>query len=362
MAIHKRTTAKGTTRWAVTWNEAGKRREKWFTHKREAVQFDADVKLRKARRLPIFNDKITFRELARNTWNSHYRLKSQRYQQGARSQLTNHIVPWFGEYRACDLDAETIASTMHDMRAAGVNPPTLNEVHKHLSVIFNRGVAWGHIAVNPMMQVDRFPTDDRLIEVYTPDQVYALANAAGQRHHRDYALIIATAFSGMRISEAFALRWDDVRETAIRVERSLDEDRSIRPTKAYQQRTVPVADNALIALAEWREHAPPTEWVFPNASGAPIHESNFNRRNWQPAREAAGLTAARFHELRHTFASMAINEGISIVRLSKWMGHAKTSITMDTYGHLYDVDGDEAARQALSARMAGHVVGRATHQ
>lgn len=346
MAVIKRSTKKGTARYAVTWTEGGRRREKWFLRQTDARAFDAEVKLRKRRRDPVIDDTVTVRELAREWWEAHASLKQRRTRDKYAAHLRNRICPndgsGLGEYRAVDLDTRVIQAWIVDLAAAGHGAVTINDTVRVLKNIFAKAVQWQLAPRNPVVGVSLLPVEKRSIEVYQAADIIRLAEAAGQQNQRDFALILTAAFTGMRISEVFALQWQDVRDNTIRVDRALDEDRTFKPPKSWERRVVPLFDIVATALTDWRSIAPRgTDLVFPQQNGKPLHESNWNRRVWQPARLEAGIPRARFHELRHTFASMSIEMGVSVILLSRWLGHKKPSITLDVYGHLY-ADADAA--------------------
>jgi integrase len=88
----------------------------------------------------------------------------------------------------------------------------------------------------------------------------------------------------------------------------------------------------------WVEHG----LVFTNSIGGPIIHSNL-RRNYLQLLKDAGLPHIRFHDLRHTAASLLLNHGIPVIIVSRRLGHAKPSITLDIYGHLIPGMQNEAA-------------------
>ncbi|MGH8306612.1 MAG: site-specific integrase, partial [Steroidobacteraceae bacterium] len=87
--------------------------------------------------------------------------------------------------------------------------------------------------------------------------------------------------------------------------------------------------------------------VFPNLDGQPMSHTNLLQRGFYPALKRAGLRRIRFHDLRHTYASLMISNGEDIVRVSRLMGHANASITLNVYSHLmpreHDPSGDRLA-------------------
>jgi integrase len=83
--------------------------------------------------------------------------------------------------------------------------------------------------------------------------------------------------------------------------------------------------------------------VFPSGVGTPLTASNV-RRDFRKLLEVSGLPKVRFHDLRHTAASLMLNHGIPVLIVSKRLGHSKPSITLDVYGHLIPSRQEEAAQ------------------
>jgi integrase len=79
-----------------------------------------------------------------------------------------------------------------------------------------------------------------------------------------------------------------------------------------------------------------TDYIFPSSAGTPLDARNMIREVFEPARKAAGLGRLRFHDLRHSFASILIAEGEHPKVISEQLGHASIAITMDRYSHLFD--------------------------
>ena len=83
--------------------------------------------------------------------------------------------------------------------------------------------------------------------------------------------------------------------------------------------------------------------VFPNNFGNPLDPNEVVRHHFYPALEAAELSKIRFHDLRHTYASLKIEQGENIVYISNQMGHSKVSTTLDIYGHMIITENRQSA-------------------
>jgi len=97
----------------------------------------------------------------------------------------------------------------------------------------------------------------------------------------------------------------------------------------------------------WKLACPPNELdlVFPSESGTPLEKNNLVRRHFEPALRRAGLRRLRFHDLRHTFASLLIDQGEHPKYIQAQMGHSSINVTMDTYGHLMNTVNQESAKR-----------------
>lgn len=96
-----------------------------------------------------------------------------------------------------------------------------------------------------------------------------------------------------------------------------------------------------------------SDWVFTSPNGGPVRHRNFNRRVFGPARAAADLPGLRWHDLRHTCASLLIAQQHSLHEIKEQLGHSKISVTSDRYGHLYP-EARRAMADSLDALVEGH--------
>ena len=164
-----------------------------------------------------------------------------------------------------------------------------------------------------------------------------MRSALGQR---DATLISVLAYAGFRPGEALGLRWVDIRERTLLVQRaiSLGEESD---TKTGQHRTVRLLAPLAADLRSWRLAAGPrlaTELVFPGKEGEPWTQAayqSWRRRTFNRATRAAGLTHARAFYLRHSFASLLLHEGRSVIYVARQLGH-DARLTLTRYGHVID--------------------------
>ena len=152
---------------------------------------------------------------------------------------------------------------------------------------------------------------------------------------QDAAIYLTAALSGLRRSELLALRWEDIdlEQSSIRVFEGYSAKRAGKP-KSRKSRTVPMVEEIARALSDLKTrgaHTAKNDLVFVSREGTHIDGSALRRR-YLATLEAAGLRQLRFHDLRHTFGSLAINVA-SIVQVQAWMGHADIKTTMRYLHH-----------------------------
>ena len=179
---------------------------------------------------------------------------------------------------------------------------------------------------------------------------------------RDANLVSLLAYSGLRPSEAGALRWSDIRERTILVQRATEDDGSIKSTKGRKSRSVRLLPPLASDLGEWKMasgrpamQAP----VFPRADGKAWTKEDWNNwrgRTWKSACIRGPLDAVpRPYDLRHSFASLLLAEGKAVHYVAGQLGHSP-ALTLRTYGHVLAEYADavhiEAEAEILAAREA----------
>jgi integrase len=208
-----------------------------------------------------------------------------------------------------------------------------------VSQVLKSAVDGGNVVKNVVTGIRRPKTQKREMLFLDATQVERLAETID---HRYCVLVQFAAFTGLRAGEIAALkvRHLDLLRGTVRVSESATEVEGRLvwgPTKTYESRTVPLPRKLIDALAAHLAERPHDldALVFTAPEGGPLRQSVFRDRVFRPAVKRAGLPDVRFHDLRHTYASLMIREGASVKALQKAMGHATAAMTLDTYSHLY---------------------------
>ncbi len=292
-------------------------------------------------------------------------------QRDYRSILDAHLLPTFGSKRIEAITTTEIERWRDQLATRLVlssdgkrneskprSRRTINKIVGQLHSVLEYATKRAGLAINPAAPIERLreSNDTKRFDFYSPKEIDKLvATAAAGGHHdprrpavskteralraaddrQDAAIYLTAALSGLRRSELLALLWDDVdfEQSSIRVfEGFSDNERG--ETKSRKSRTVPMVDKVADALKELKQrpcHASQTDQVFVSRDGSPLDGSALRRR-YLATLDAAGLRRLRFHDLRHTFGSLAINVA-SIVQVQAWMGHVDIKTTMRYLHH-----------------------------
>ncbi len=181
--------------------------------------------------------------------------------------------------------------------------------------------------------------------------------ARGDRFEALYALAITT---GLRRGELLGLRWDDVdlERGTLRVNRALVREggrHAVGETKTRRgRRQVNLTPGTVNALRAHRKHQLEEKirlaglyedrgLIFSTQRGTPINPENLVKRSFKPLLKRAGLPEIRFHDLRHTCATLLLGRGVHPKLVQELLGHATIAMTLDTYSHYLPSMGDQAA-------------------
>jgi integrase len=199
------------------------------------------------------------------------------------------------------------------------------------------------------------------MRILRSEEIDALLRAATPA----YRPLLATAvFTGARQSELLGLQWADVDFDGgvVHVRRQLDRSGSYSEPKTPTALRAVVLMPSLAALLKEHQarspHGGATDPVFATATGRPMYYRNVTRRGLAAAITKAGLaregeTRLRFHDLRHTYASLLISQGLNVVFVSRQLGHASPSMTLNVYAGLYDaVEHARRAAEGLEAAFS----------
>jgi integrase len=260
-----------------------------------------------------------------------------------------HVLPVIGSIRLAKLTPKELQSVYSRARGAGLSTTTVHQIHAIMHRALKQACAWGDVVRNVADLVEVPPIDRKEMKVLTPEQARRFLEAA--KGTRFEALWVLAVTSGMRQGELLGLRWEDldlehgvatVRSTLQRID---GEWQFNEPKSQKSRRQVALTPSAIDALRrhrarqnEERLHMGGTweDWrlVFSNEIGKPMEVTNLTNRYFRPLLEKAGLDPMRFHDLRHTAATLMLAGNTPIKVASEMLGHSQTAFTMDRYMHV----------------------------
>jgi integrase len=339
--------------WWVFVNHKGKRRAKRIGEKHAAQRVAREIQERLAAgelNLPMPGDE-TLQTYAEN-WLASATLKASTVRFYG-DNLVNHIVPLLGAIPVAQLSRQHVKDLLVAVRKKGLKPRTATGVLRTLSTVMSEAVEDGKLPANPALRPGRMnrtlrnPNELKKnpVDPYTREQVDVLL-ATAERHFPDwYVFMLCALRTGMRLGELRALEWDaiDWRNRFIEVRRNYVEGAFTVPKNGLTRR-VDTSTQLRAQLRLWRRQQRlvwlrqgqqfPT-LVFPSNAGTPLDDSRVRKAMVAIARKGELMVRKQpVHVLRHTFASLLLQQGESLVYVKEQMGHSSIQITVDIYGHL----------------------------
>ena len=279
--------------------------------------------------------------------------------------IGSHIKPALGRIKLKDLTPAHARWFYRERLDSGLAPATVHKLHVVLHKALKAAVADGLIPRNAAagLKLPRI-TREEIDPLSQEEALRLLEAAAGDRLEALYVLALNT---GMRQGELLALKWDDVdlERGVLRVRRTLTHaDKAYvlgEPKTSKSRRTIRLTTSAVTAL---RAHLSrqleeiermgslyePGGLIFATETGTIINPSNLRIRYFKPLLKKAGVPPIRFHDLRHTCATLLLSKDVNPKIVSEMLGHSSISVTLDIYSHLLP-DMQEKATKALEEAL-----------
>jgi integrase len=297
--------------------------------------------------LPV-RDIPTFSKVA-DAW---LKQKRQNVRDSTLKMYSGHLTHHFSDIEHLKIDRITIATAekfITDRQNKMMNLTTLRKIIVTFNQVMNYAVRHRYIDHNPVREAERPRNKGEFqkptIKVLSPSDINLLINSVPDPKYR--MLFMLAIMSGARQGELFGLKWTDIDwfNNQIRVQRTYNSGTWYKPKTKTSIRRIDIGPAVMRALKEWKLACPPTalDLVFPNEVGNPLDHGNVLQRHFYPALKLAGLSPIRFHDLRHTYASLLIEQGENIKYIQSQLGHASPTVTLDVYAHLMKPMNQEAA-------------------
>lgn len=374
-SIHKR---EDTGKFVVRWREGGRtgrQRSRSFDRERDAKLWRSHVdRLAQLGQLAQLDaGKVTLGEFVEQYWQMHAIPNlAPRTRKIYLHVWSKHAHPRLASYRLRDITPAVMVDFRAQLARQGVGDPTIIKTLTMLQGVFSFAVLRDAVAHNPVDKVKKPPqTRTREPVVASPQKVELLRRYLLEHRRRpvgvrpptghsprlrDATMVSVLAYAGPRPGEQLALQWRHVQRRVIR----------FYAPKTKRERTVRILGPLAEDLAKYRAscgNPDDAALVFPRADGAMWVETDW--RNWRAdvfyeARDAVGLSAALVpYDLRHSFVSLLIAEGQSVLEVARQAGHSPQTC-LRTYAHLFDeydpterVSAEEQIRKARDSPADG---------
>jgi len=278
---------------------------------------------------------------------------------GYKVNVEKHLVPTLGKIPLDQLTPRDVQEMMNGRLTAGLSTKTVAYIHQVLRTALSLALRWDLVSRNVARLVDKPRTERKPINPLTPNE--ARSFLAGIRGHRLEALFSVALALGLRQGEALGLRWQDVDFTAgtIRVYQQLQRiggKLTLVPPKTDRSRRTLVMPSMIVerlrdhekrqvaeklwAGSKWHD----TGLVFADRFGGPSPARHVIEQ-FHDALAQAGLRRVRFHDLRHSCATLLLVQGVSPRVVMEVLGHSEIALTMNAYSHVVPELQREAAQR-----------------
>lgn len=269
------------------------------------------------------------------------------------SLTKTHIIPTIGDMKLQHLQTSTIQKLFSELLTSGnartnegLSTSTVSEIHLILSQALTQAKECNIIKNNPVLKTKKPARESFEINPYTEDELNSFLDAV--KDHIHYDAFYLECYTGLRRGELLGLKWNNVNfsECSITVVRSAKAKANEKSqTKSKSSlRTIPVGKNVMSVMLRHKEEQARTKaligeayvdnnLVFCQETGKPICARAFSR-SFERVIARYKLRKIRFHDLRHTHASILLLKRVPIHVVSMRLGHSSIRITLDYYSHI----------------------------
>lgn len=310
--------------------------------------------------------KLTFKEFVENEWLPKHAQRHLAYKtyNEYHSQIKRRLYPAIGGVQLDKISTIQIVNLIDNLQKPDSNlitgevlsARTIRHIYFALSSVLETAVEWKVLTANPAKGIKLPKIKKRPPTIYTPEDITQLDKALAKEPIQMQAMIYIALITGCREAELAALEWKHIdfieneitfEQTAIMV---VGEGVRIKPgTKNGETGKVDIPTwlSALLesykplslpGTGEWTGH----HFLFADPTGKPFRPDSYYQR-WKRLTERHGLPSIRFHDLRHTSATLLLNNGLDIKVIQERLRHKSFNTTADIYSHVLKEKQQEAA-------------------
>ena len=261
-----------------------------------------------------------------------------------RGYIDNHIKPNIGKV---PLEKGRVDRIESKHQEKGLSAKTVRNIHQIIASAMKLAKEQRLIATDPTEGCALPKLEHKEMQTLPVEQLASFLREA--KESGVFELYYAELATGLRRGELLGLKWEDIdfEHGSLRVKRQIARingeivEAPLKTKNAY--RTLPLADDTIQVLKQQRKKVCSSPWVFPSPTGGPISPDSVLHMLHRVLKRA-GLPRVRFHDLRHTFATLALQNGVDIKTVSGMLGHFSAGFTLDTYAHVTTAAQKEAAK------------------
>ena len=351
------------------------KRKSFYGRTRHEAKAKMDLAIQQSKDGEYIEDKRMSLSTWLDTWQETYLIQvkpstAQRYE----SDIRLHIRPELGRYKLAELTPQIIQRFYNKLIREGMSPKSLKNVHGVLHKCLEKAFDLGYILSNPSCKCELPRVFKKEMCPLTDGSIPKFLEAIKGDMYAD--LYYFALFTGMRLGEVVGLTWDsiDFDRMQIKVYHQMQRDHTYHGTgkhrpniytlttlKNGKSRIVSPAPQIfdLLRSVQAKQEANSQKvgllwqnaggFVFTNEIGGHLAPNTISNHFKSIVRKM-GLPQTRFHDLRHTFATISLENGDDIKTVSEMLGHATTTFTMDIYGHVSD-----RMRKQSASRMEAYI-------
>ena len=347
-------------KWVLAFSVNGNRIYRYGKSKAEVKQKLKELQTRQTQGLSTVTASMPIRDYL-NEWLELKKpnLRTSTYE-GYESLIRAHLIPRFGNIKLNKLTAETINRIWNKMLDDGHSPSLIHHCHNRLSKALNDAIRRQLIDNNPIQYVTKPTTEAKEMHILDTTQIQHVLRLAKETAY--YPIVHTALHTGLRRNELLGLRWKDIdtHEGMIYLSRSVYQAKGgvtlVQAPKTNSSKrsvTLPNASSELLQELRLQQELDSFLHGYKVNENSPIFIRRTGERllpsavthGFKALVRAIGMDNIRFHDLRHTHASILLKQGEHPKVVQERLGHAKISTTMDVYSHVMPTLQKEAAQR-----------------
>ncbi len=331
--------------------ENGKRKFYYAKSKKEALELLRKVQQEQQQGTLVDGPQQTLEQFLPEWLRTHKQSIRPRSYERYEAIIRLHLIPTLGKVKLQKLTAQHLDRLYTQKLEEGLHPTTVAAIHNMLHTALDKAIRLGLLGRNVCELVSPPRIVHKEIKPLTLEQIYKLLDAA--KGHPMEALFVLAVTTGMRRGELFGLKWQDIdfAKGVLHVRRALvrmptgEGYKETEPKTKNSRRSIVLTARGIQALKEhrrhqeevrakvgaaWQEH----DYVFCTPVGTHLTPGHNGLVQLKRLLEKAGLPDIRFHDLRHSAATLLLSEGVHPKVVQEILGHSEIGMTMNTYSHV----------------------------